>query len=93
MGKRTSEQAPMYLKTWQAIVDSPHLLVLILLPTLLYVLFWIRVVTVFRLVHAVGRIRAVLIGIIGFSVYHIWGATIESPAVQLFLRSFLRTMG
>jgi hypothetical protein len=70
------------------IVQSPIALICSLLSAALVLYRWICTVGVFMIIHEVGHLKGVLIGLMGAGLSWVVFFTLEKPSITLFWRAF-----
>jgi TIR domain-containing protein/Yip1-like protein len=77
---------------WQTIsnqmLQSPTGLICLLLILVNALYRWICTIGIFMIIHEVGRLKGVLIGLLGAGLSWVVFITIEKPAIELLMRAF-----
>lgn len=77
-----------WLTLGDQIVKSPISLICALLGTAVILYRWVCTIGVFMIIHDVGRVKGVLIGVMGAGLSWVVFFTIEKPSLALFWRAF-----
>jgi hypothetical protein len=72
----------------EQLVQSPTGLICSLLLSATALYRWVCTIGVFMIIHNVGRLKGVLIGLLGSVLSWVLFLTVESPVIQLLLRAF-----